>query len=339
MNSANENPPDDSSPSTNKETDRATHEKQIANLIDKSVKLLFREHPDALLALAGLQGNWKRLRFEDTAINLPEYRADDVLVIEPETGDPFGFYIEFQLKPNKTLLPEWTFKWVGLNKTLRIPICLIVLYLERGDRVTFPASYGVEAGGFTNSFNFATICLWEHKARIESGELAELAPLLVLCEPEPTEQTIRKEIEIIHHSNLPTEIQTELLGIAMLLASRNFRRDILRSWFESGGDVDMIDAMENLKELLWELGALERWAESMGINAKARDEGRLQGEAKGRTEATQMMLLDYLTNRFGELPSSIIQQIKSSDAEWCQNIFHKALSASTLNEVFTDSLI
>lgn len=40
--------------------------------------------------------------------------------------------------------------------------------------------------------DFTAIRLWEHADRIRSGELIELAPLLLLGEESPTEQSVRE---------------------------------------------------------------------------------------------------------------------------------------------------
>jgi hypothetical protein len=55
----------------------------------------------------------------------------------------------------------------------------------------------IQRGGGRNRFEFETVRLWEHAERIRGGDLQELAPLLVLCENEPTEATLREERELI----------------------------------------------------------------------------------------------------------------------------------------------
>jgi hypothetical protein len=83
------------------------------SLIDRSVKLLFRDRPDALLRLARFQGTAEVVSFEDSNLNFAELRADHVLRIHPQTGRaPYSLYIEYQLQPDASLLPQWCMKWV-----------------------------------------------------------------------------------------------------------------------------------------------------------------------------------------------------------------------------------
>jgi hypothetical protein len=313
---------------------------EFPNLVDRSVKLLFRDRPDALLRLAGLQGSAEPLRFEDTYLNFPELRADHVLLIHPqETPQPYALYIEYQLRPDATLLPHWCLKWGGLLKQLGIPVILYVVYLEQGDRATFPDEHRVDAAGLYTALSFSTLRLWEHRDRITSGELAELAPLLVLCEEEPTEQTLRLEAELIHGSGLPRGVQAGLAGLAMLLASRSFARGVLQTIFRE--DLAMVEQMETLRELFLEVGALEKWAEDSGITARIRAEGEAVGKAegeaegiaRGKVETARQMTLAFLKRRFGELPQALVDRITSSDAEACQSLFDRAIAAVSLAEL------
>jgi hypothetical protein len=106
-----------------------------------------------------------------------------------------------------------------------IPAVLTVVYLAKGDRAAFPAIHRVEGGGLVNEYRFHTIHLWEHADRIRSGELRELAPLLVLCEHEPTAATLHTERELIMGLEAPPAVQAELLAVAVMVGTRYFARD------------------------------------------------------------------------------------------------------------------
>jgi hypothetical protein len=76
------------------------------SLIDRSAKLLFRSLPHALLRLAGA-GPVCSLRFEDANLNLPELRADHVLIVEPDPPEElYALYVEYQLKPEPHKMPK-----------------------------------------------------------------------------------------------------------------------------------------------------------------------------------------------------------------------------------------
>jgi hypothetical protein len=114
-------------------------ESDIPNLIDRSVKRLFRDQPHAVLRLVGVQE--AAVRFEDSNLNIPELRADHVFIIEEAGGhEPYALYLEYQLRPDTTLLTQWGLKWLGLCRQLTMPVMLLVIYLEKGDRTITASS-------------------------------------------------------------------------------------------------------------------------------------------------------------------------------------------------------
>jgi predicted transposase YdaD len=322
----------------------------IPNLIDRSVKRLFRDQPQAVLRLAGVEA--AAVRFEDSNLNIPELRADHVLIVEEEgEPTPYALYLEYQLKPDARLPASWGLKWLGLCHQLPMEVVLLVIYLEKGDRATFPAAYQRTAGRLQTTLSFDTVRLWEHRDRIVSGEWPELAPLLVLCEAHPTEQTLRQEVDLIHNSGLPHDVQMDLLGVAVLVASRTFARTLLRTIFRE--EFLMIDAMENLKELFLETGKLQMWLQDPRLSGEVRDAGRAEGLAEGRAEgraegkaegeaagraegeaeAVRRMTLALLTRRFGDVSEALQAQIATADADWCQDLFDRAITAASLSEL------
>lgn len=309
----------------------------IPNLIDRCVKRLFRDQPHAALRLAGIEA--ATVRFEDSNLNIPELRADHVFLVEEEgEAGPYALYLEYQLKPDPKLLVSWGLKWLGLCHQLPIPVLLLVIYLEKGNRATFPSAYQQTQGRLQTTLAFNTVHLWEHRERIVSGEWPELAPLLVLCEAHPTEQTLRQEVDLIHNSGLSRDVQTDLLGVAVLVASRMFARSLLATIFRE--EIMMIDALENLKELFLETGKLQMWMQDPRVSGALRDESKAEGRAEGREEgraegaaAVRHMTLSFLTRRFGEVPEALEARIANADADWCQNLFDRAITATSLSEL------
>jgi predicted transposase YdaD len=317
-------------------------ESDVPNLIDRSVKRLFRDQPQALLRLAGVQE--VATRFEDTSLNIPELHADHVFIVEDaDSQQPYALYLEYQLKPDPELLAHWGLKWLGLCRQLPMEVVLLVIYLEKGKRASFPAAYRRRGGRLRTQFTFDTVRLWEHRDRIVSGEWPELAPLLVLCEAQPTEATLRQEVELIRQSGLPGGVQRELIGVAVSVASRRFGRAVLEAIF--GEELAMLDEEENLKELFLDLGLAQKWAKDPRVSGELRAEakaegealgmakGRAEGQTEGETAAVRRMTLSFLTRRFGELPEALITQIATSDAEWCQSLFDRAIAAASLSEL------
>jgi hypothetical protein len=98
--------------------------------IDRSVKALVRQVPDVFLRLAGYPVDPGRLRFEDIALNLPELRADHVLIVDAE-DDPIrkALHLEYQLEPDASSIPTWMLKKDALTRQLGLPVILVVVYL------------------------------------------------------------------------------------------------------------------------------------------------------------------------------------------------------------------
>lgn len=282
---------------------------EAPNLIDRSVKALFRECPDAILRLAGIPVERQQIRVEDPNINLPELRADQVFLIAEASDSASAIYLEYQLEPDPALLPAWSAKWGGLLKQLKMPVVLLAVYLERGDRATFPDRLWLQVGPVETELRFTAIRLWEHAARIRNGELPELAPLLVLCEPTPTEATIREEVALIHASGLSQETQAELLGIALLVASRQFARELLRPIFE-----------EDLK-MIQDLGIVGDWL--------------IEREARGEVKSAREILLRLGRKRFGEPGEKVVQALQAiTDVAALQDLAVRLLEVESWEDLF-----
>jgi hypothetical protein len=201
-----------------------------------------------------------------------------------------------------------------------MPVVLLALYLQRGDRVTFPGRYQAQVGGLTMDVAFPVIRLWEHAGRIRSGELPELAPLLVLCDETPTVATVREEVALIHASRLPVATQAELLGLALLVATRQFARELLRPVFEE--DWSMIKGLEILDDLYQATGKIDEWL--------------AEGEAKGEMNGSRVTLLRLGRKRFGEPEADVLHALEAiSSAETLQQMAVRVLEVESWQELLT----
>lgn len=284
----------------------------VAAIFDRSLKALIREFPAAFFRLAGLDLTGLRVRLGDAAVNLPEFRADNVFVVEGQrAADRFGLQIEYQLQPSRGVLTDWFLKNAGLTRQLRMPVFLVVVYLTRGKRRQFPDRYSIARGALENEYRFHTIRLWEHAERIRSGELPELAPLLVLCEDEPGEAVIEEERGLIRSLDVSSRARGDLLAIAVAVGSRYFSRELLFEVFK-----------EELA-MLKEAGIIEDWVE----------EGVERGRVLGREQEARSFLRRQLEEKFGPLSAERTKRINQADAEWCRELGVKLIHARTLEEL------
>jgi hypothetical protein len=202
-------------------------------------------------------------------------------------------------------------------------VTLLVLYLQRGDRATFPDRYRVSLGGLETEFRFTAVRLWEHTVRIENGEFPELAPLLVLCQERPTEQTIQREIELIRGANFPANVQGDLFALAIRIAERNFPRAVLNRLFK---EVEpMVKGSSFIADWIEE-GVAQGVAQGMA-------QGMAQGEAQGETREARRLALHLLSRRFGALPEALVERIQAAEKEWCEQLLERAMGAETLAEL------
>jgi hypothetical protein len=293
-----------------------SEDRALRSVIDRSLKLLVRDAAPAFFRLAGLDIAGRPVGAGDVAINLPEYRADQVFVIGGEgDADRCAVHLEYQLQPDPRVVLGWFLKNAALTAHLRMPVLLVVVYLNRGGRATFPAEYRVASLGVENAFRFHAVCLWEHQERIRSGELPELAPLLVLCEDKPTEATLREERELILSAGLSSDARKDLLGVAILVGRRYFDGETLRRVFRE--EMEMLKGVDFIDEWI---------AESFA-------KGEAQGEARGELRKARAIALDALRKRFGELPPSVVQHVESADAQACSDLVLRLLDGVSLQEL------
>jgi len=284
--------------------------------IDTSVKALVREFPDVVLRLAGVEPPPGPLRFEDTAINLPERRADHVLVIgaagEPEYG---AIYLEYVLRPDTKMLPTWEYKRAALRLRLGTRVVLLVLYLEAGGRATFPETDREEVAGIANEFQFAALRLRDHADRIRRGELWELAPLLVLCEDNPDERTVRTQLELIRGSGAPAGVQADLLAMALRVDARDLPRAMLEAVFRE--TIPMIQGASSIDDWI----------------AEGKAECKAEGKAEGKAEEARLLLSALLRALFGDLPAEMEQRIDTADPAWCETLLLAASRAESYQDL------
>jgi len=168
-------------------------------------------------------------------------------------------------------------------------------------------------------YEFETVRLWEHAGRIRSGELHELAPLLVLCEDTPREETLRREREILLSLDAPRSLQADLIAVAIMVGVRFFARSLVEAVFA--------EEMQMLKES----SIIEEWvAEAV---ARAAVDAEARGEARGEAQSARNFLLRQLRKRFGALPDRVVGQIETADREWCEAMGERLLDAASLKEM------
>jgi predicted transposase YdaD len=289
--------------------------------MDRLVKSLFRAFPDLLFRILQVPVEPDAVRAGDVNVNLPEFRADQVLFVGAD-ADParWALHVEFQIQPDTRVMRGWFLKNAALNAQLRIPVVLLVVYLERGDRAQFPDRYELEAGGLRTEFRFETVRLWEHADRARTGDLAALAPLLVTWENEPALETVREELRLIEAATPDEEKRSELLALAYTAARRFFTVEVLMRIFD---DEELQPALDEILEFPSVRRRIEQSCEQ--ASARSREEGREEG--------VRDLLLSVLTERFGVLPAHVSAWVSTASEAQCRSLLSAALRAGSLDEL------
>jgi len=202
----------------------------MAKEIDRAVKMLASKYPTVFIKLLfGRQSNVRFDKVEDTAINIPERYSDKLFHIS-ENGRKGIINFEFLLEPDKRELREYHKKSGMLTATFDCEVVTVIIYLEKGRYKSYPDTYVSEIAGISNQHQFEARHICDYKKQIESGELTELVPLLVLCEEKPDISVLEKEKEIIDRIPDPKE-RADMLAIAMMVAFRKFAEELVREFF------------------------------------------------------------------------------------------------------------
>lgn len=284
----------------------------INNIVDLAMKRIVRNHPTLMLRLLNIPRDTS-YRFEDAVLVPKEFRADHILLLQnAEKEDTGAYYWEYVMVPDKRDHSKWITKWGTLRSQLGLPVCLVVIYLERGNYATFPSSIEDNVGGWKTRVEFVRILLWEIGDRIRSGELVELAPLLYLTQDNPQPAVLEEEVNLIQTAEIPESLKEDLLALAMRVAARRFAKDIILAIFQ-----------EKLTMKISDSDIIGEWIEAAAEEATIKEE----------LSNTRIITIEILTLRLGDLPEPLVQKINSSTKEWCRNLLRQGSSVESLTEL------
>ncbi|MBM3457363.1 MAG: hypothetical protein FJX77_02340, partial [Armatimonadetes bacterium] len=152
--------------------------------LDMDLKVYFRVHKTLPFLLLGLHPDPAHIRNEETTAVLRQLEADRFFLHDPPGGPAEGLLLEiFMDPPKEDQFRDCLQKAWNLSEAHKIPVGLLFLYLRKGRYATFPNALEVEVlGRVRNRYEVETLRLWEFEEEIRTGELAALAPLLLLWE-------------------------------------------------------------------------------------------------------------------------------------------------------------
>ena len=277
------------------------------NVVDRSLKALARRYPKPFVRV--VLGSVEDLiveTIENPEINLPERRLDFVYGLQQERRD-FILHLEFQLE-HRADVPERMFTYNALlTATYERPVLSAVIYLERHNYRRLPQEYVVEfRGRAVHTFPYLVVRLWDYAEAIASGELRELAPLLILLTEEKDHRVLARSRELILASG-DEKWRADALSTAITVARRYFSKDFLLRFFR-----------EELK-MLQEADIVQDW-----IN---------EGMEKGAIKAIREDILDVLSERFGVVKTGIGKKLAGiDDPAVLRSLLRRSVKVESLEE-------
>lgn len=286
-------------------------------VIDRSLKVLAREYPDAFVRLTlgqlGIEGQGWRLQFlENPEVNIPEKRLDSVYQLKLDHKE-YLLHLEFQLH-HQPDMPERMFKYAAfLTESYGLPVIQVAIYLERANYNNLPQAYVVELNNLVvTSFTYQVIKLWDYYEAISQGRLKEFAPLLSMLAEKKDVNVLYRTKELIL-AEPDSKRRADSLSIALTVAERYFDRETLMRLFQ-----------EEILMYVKESSFVQEWY----------NEGIEKGIEKGRVEALRGDILDVLKERFGQVDADIIQAINQIESSTILKSLHKmSIKVASLEEM------
>ncbi len=257
----------------------------------------------------------------DPQINLPELRGDKALVVE-EDGEVCYIMFEAMLRPEPEKLPTFALKALGMQYIQKRRVLVAIVYLEKGRYASFPAGFENRVDGVANQYQLSKILLWEHKDRILSGELKELAPFLALLDEQSAPAIMDTQKGLLNQISDP-KLQSDLLAIAMVVDARVFGYDLVFEKFKK--EVNMLKESSFVQDWLD-----EKYREGE-LNGELK--GEIKGEIKGKIEGKRLLLQSILTQKFGNLAPELLLKLQLSSNEQLDRLGAIVLSLNSIDEL------
>jgi hypothetical protein len=268
--------------------------------IDRAFKTVLALKPDCVMNLLfGSQRQTVLKEITDPQINVPELRADKALVIE-DCGKTCYLLCEAMIQPDRSELPTFALKALGMQYMLGKPVIVVIVYLEKGKYTAFPESFENRVGHLSNQFVLAKILLWEHEARILSGELKEFAPFLPLFYEQPDPGLMDVQQSLLAQISDP-KLHADLIATAIVVDIRTWGTQLVLAKFAK--EVNMLKETSVVQDWLtqsqqegWQKGQQEGW-----------QKGQQEGQKEGKFSLLQIILAQKLGTISPDLSSKLHQ--------------------------------
>lgn len=290
--------------------------------IDRAFKTVLTLKPDCVLDLLfGSQRQTKLKEVTDPQINIPELRADKALIVQ-DSGKTYYLLCEAMIQPDRSKLPTFSLKALGMQYMLGDPVIVVVVYLEKGKYTIFPDSFENRVGNLSNQFVMAKILLWEHEARILSGELKEFAPFLPLFYEQPDPGLMDVQQNLLTQISDP-KLQADLIATATIIDIRAWGTQVVLAKFAK--EVNMLKETSIVQDWLTQ-SMQEGWQ-------KGQQEGLQKGLQEGQKEGKLSLLQIILSNKLGAISPELSYKLHKLSSEQLDRLGVALLNINSQQEL------
>ncbi|GEM_PF-2126769 len=269
--------------------------------IDRAFKAVLTLKPDCALDLIfGKMRTIKLKTIADSQINVPELRADKAFVVKDGRRSFYLIY-EAMLQPRPDELPKFALKTLGMQYMLKRPALAVIVYLTKGKHTSFPDGFENRFGVLSNQFKLSKILLWEHEARILSGELKELAPFLPLFQKRPNPGIMKVQRHLLDKVSDP-KLRSDLFATAIVVDIYTFGERVVLLEFQK--EVNMLKESRLIK----------------GWMNESQKIGEQIGERKGERKGKLSILQKQINRKVGGLSPELLLKLQKLNRAQLDNL-------------------
>jgi hypothetical protein len=286
--------------------------------IDRAFKTVLTLKPDCVLDLLfGSQRQTKLKEITDPQINIPELRADKALIVEDD-GKIYYLLCEAMIQPDRSELPTFALKALGMQYMFGDPVIVVIVYLEKSKYAIFPDSFENRVGNLSNQFVLAKILLWEHEIRILNGELKEFAPFLPLFYEQPDPGLMDVQQNLL--AQIPdSKLQADLIATAIIVDIRSWGTQAVLAKFAK--EVNMLKETSIVQDWLTQ-SLQEGW-----------QKGQQEGWQKGQQEGKFSLLQIILAQKLGTISPELSYKLHQLSSEQLDQLGVALLNINSLQEL------
>ncbi|MBM3460205.1 MAG: hypothetical protein FJX77_16925 [Armatimonadetes bacterium] len=201
--------------------------------VDIDLKQFFNHLPHLAWRLAGVEVAPGAIRLADATIVVRELHPDRFPVWEDPEQGPEGLLVEiFMDPPSREDLLACFIKALQASADHKMPVSLLLVYLRKGDRATFPDQVELSRRSELSTGCYCRkVHLWEEREAVLNGPLLPLAGVLLLGEPAVGEVEVAETLAALNAGDLDAVEYREGAALLFLVGLRSLTEAVMQRLF------------------------------------------------------------------------------------------------------------